>query len=95
MTLKASRKVPDGKMIKLELEKENKKIENAEIRGDFFLEPPEKLEELERKLEGLETEAEKEEVVEKLEEVDVDMIGFSAEDVFEAFREAVEGERDE
>ena len=82
-------------MLKLELKKENRKIKNAEVRGDFFLEPPEKLENLERKLEGLETEAEKKEVVEELEEVDVDMIGFSAEDVAEAFREALEGEKGE
>ncbi len=91
MTLKASRKVPDGKMVELELEIDSGEVEDARIRGDFFLEPPEKLGELEKQLEGLKIDVEKEKVIEKLEDVEADLIGFSTEDVAEAFRQAVEG----
>lgn len=95
MTLKASQKVPEGKMVEIELEEDSGKIEKVRIRGDFFLEPPEKLGELEEKLEGLKTDAKQEEIKEKLQSVDVDMIGFSPKDVAEAFRKAVSGENDE
>lgn len=95
MTLKASHKVPDGKMVELQLEVNSGKVGEARIRGDFFLEPPEKLKELEKRLRGLETGIDKEKIIEELENVDADLIGFSPEDVAEAFREAVEGGKDE
>lgn len=91
MTLEASQKVPDGKMVELELEVNSGEVREARIRGDFFLEPPEQLEKLEEQLEGLKTDVERKEITEKLERVDVDMIGFSGEDVADAFRKAVEG----
>lgn len=95
MTLEASRKVPDGKMVEIHLEIQDSEVSEAKIRGDFFLEPPEKLEELEGRLEGLETNAGKEKIIEQLEEVEADLIGFSREDIAEAFREAIKGENDE
>jgi lipoate-protein ligase A len=96
MALEASQKVPDGKMVEIELETGSAKVKQARIRGDFFLEPPEKLEELEARIEGLETDTGKEKIVEELETVEADMIGFSPEDVAEAFQKAVkEGGNDE
>ena len=96
MALEASQKVPDGKMVEIELETDSGKVKQARIRGDFFLEPPEKLEKLEARIEGLETDTGKEKIVEELETVEADMIGFSPEDVAEAFQKAVkEGGNDE
>lgn len=98
MKAKASLKIPDGKMVKVNAEIDDEKILDTEIRGDFFLEPPEKLSELEEKLSGIDVNTSREKIVEKLETVDADLIGFSRRDVAEAFREAadkVEGEKNE
>lgn len=90
--VKASNKIPGGKTVHLELKLENGVVEEASLRGDFFLEPPEKLEDLEEKLEGLSEDAERSEIVEKLEKVSAELIGFSREDVAETFEKAVRGE---
>jgi len=98
MKARASLKIPEGKMVKINAEIDHRKIVDAEIRGDFFLEPPEKLHELEEKLSGLEVTVSKGKIVEKLETVDAELIGFSREDVAKALRNAadkVEGEIDE
>ena len=92
--MEASIKVPDGKMVKLKLKEEDGKIADAEVRGDFFLEPPEKLAELEKSLESLKVDAEIEEVKEKLEDVEAKLIGFSRSDIAEAFVQAVQGGRE-
>ena len=84
----ASRKVPDGKMVQVKLEVRNEEVVEAEIRGDFFLEPPEKLSELEQSLIGLKENEEKEKIVQKLDEIEAQLIGFSREDIAEAFRKA-------
>jgi hypothetical protein len=91
----ASHKVPDGKMVKIKFRDDEGDVYDVEIRGDFFIEPPEKLQELEEKMEGLDVQASKDEVCKKLEDVDADLIGFSKEDVAETFRKAVKGEEDE
>lgn len=98
MKASASLKIPEGKMVKINAEIDDEKIVDTEIRGDFFLEPPEKLHELEGKLSGLEINVSKEKIVEKLETVDAELIGFSREDIAKALRNAadkVEGEKDE
>lgn len=89
----ASRKVPDGKMVELSLGFENGNVQKAVIRGDFFLQPPEKLSELERKLEGLEREEEKSDILRELQEVEAELIGFSRQDIAEAFKQAAGGEK--
>jgi hypothetical protein len=91
----ASHKVPDGKMVKIKFRDNEGDVYDVEIRGDFFIEPPEKLHELQEKMEGLDVQASKNEICEKLEDVDADLIGFSREDVAEAFRKAVKGDSSE
>lgn len=80
-------KIPAGKFVKVI-------IENGEVnvRGDFFLEPPEALEEIEQKL--ADVEGGEREALEALEDVDADFIGFSREDVAEAYGKAA-GEESE
>ncbi len=95
MKANVSLKIPDGKMVKINAEIDDEKILDTEIRGDFFLEPPEKLQELEEKISGIDRNCSKEKIQEKLEEVDAELIGFSRQDVAEALRKAadkVEGE---
>jgi len=87
---KASHKVEDGKMVKIGVDINNEEVEGVEIRGDFFLEPPEKLGEIEEKIQGLDIDSTIEEVAEKVEEVEAELIGFSHRDIGEAFRKAVE-----
>lgn len=77
---KASVKVEGGKMV-------NVSTDPISVTGDFFIEPPEAREEIEKVLEekgGKDPEL----VVEKLREIEAEFIGFSPEDVVEAFREA-------
>ncbi|MFB6192971.1 MAG: lipoate protein ligase C-terminal domain-containing protein [Candidatus Nanohaloarchaea archaeon] len=85
----ASHKVPDGKMVNINLETDSGKVKSVSIRGDFFLEPAEKLEELEDKIEGLDKDTEAQKIEEKLESVDAELIGFSRKDIGKAFRKAV------
>lgn len=87
---KASHKVEDGKMVKIEVEVEDEKVESVRIRGDFFLEPPEKLDELQRSITGLGVDSTVKEVAEKSREVEADLIGFTHEDLGKAFRKALE-----
>lgn len=74
-------KIPAGKFVKVIVENGD-----VNVRGDFFLEPPEALEEIERKLEQVE--GGEEEALEALEEIDAEFIGFSREDVAEAYGKA-------
>jgi lipoate-protein ligase A len=80
----ASVKIPEGKLVKV-------KIEDGEVtvHGDFFLQPPEALDEIQERLSGL-MGATQEEVEEALEEIDAEFIGFSPEHLAEAFTEAAE-----
>lgn len=78
-------------MLKLKLEKEEDRITHVELRGDFFLEPAEKLSDIENCLKGLSVEASVEDISERLRRVEVKMIGFSPEDVGKSFRKAVGG----
>lgn len=91
--LKASYKVPEGKMVQIEMEEEDGVVSSVSIRGDFFIEPPEKLKELEKAIEGMKLNSEAEEVEKVLGGIDAKLIGFSISDIGKAFRRAVEGEK--
>lgn len=81
-------------MVNVKLKLREEEIVDAEVRGDFFLEPPEKLQEIEEKIEGLETGFDSRKLEKEIGELDGEMIGFSPEDVAEAVRKAVDGEGD-
>lgn len=84
---KASVKVEGGKMV-------NVKIDNSKVSvtGDFFIEPPEARQEIERKLESMGQKPSEDEVLEAVQKVEADLIGFSAENVAEAYIKAGETE---
>ncbi len=86
---KASVKVPGGKLVQVEAEYSDV-FQDVSITGDFFLEPPEALEDIETAVEGTEVGAEAE-LVERLESLDVKMIGFEPSHIVEALREVVNG----
>ncbi|MDY6789275.1 MAG: lipoate protein ligase C-terminal domain-containing protein [Candidatus Nanohaloarchaea archaeon] len=86
---KASVKVPEGKLVKLKAEVGDR-LKNVNITGDFFLQPPEALEELENALEGMESDIDEEKVLERLEKVDAQTIGFDRKHIVEALRKVVE-----
>ncbi|MFB6203499.1 MAG: lipoate--protein ligase family protein [Candidatus Nanohaloarchaea archaeon] len=85
----ASLKVENGKLVKLEAEHDGEKVREVDITGDFFIQPPGGLEELEKALEDLELDVHRDEVQRLAENVDAELIGFSPEHVAEIFEEAV------
>lgn len=84
----ASRKVPDGKLVRAAVTYEAH-VQSVAIRGDFFLEPPEALEALEAAVEGLPRDAPHEAFAAAVADVDATLVGFDADDVATVVREAM------
>jgi predicted HAD superfamily phosphohydrolase len=80
---KASVKVEGGKMVNVEV-----KGSEVSVTGDFFIEPAEAREEIETILKESRNLSE-DKMIEKVSDIDARLIGFSAEDVVEAFQKAV------
>lgn len=78
--MQKSKKVENGKLVKIDAEL-GEKFENVKIHGDFFIEPVDKLEDIREIVEGLERDFEREKVVDRIYSLDVELIGFSAEDI--------------
>lgn len=81
-------KVPDGKLVRVSVTYDER-IQSATITGDFFLEPPEALSDLEAAIEGLPTDVDESELVAAIETVDAHLIGFGPTDLAEATLEAI------
>ena len=81
-------KVPDGKLVRVHATY-NDRIESVRITGDFFLEPPEALADLEAALEGQPADASEEDLRAAVAGVDAQLIGFDAGDLAAATLEAV------
>jgi len=81
-------KVPGGKLVRASVTYEAH-VQSVEIRGDFFLEPPEALAAIERSVEGLPRDAPHEAFAGAVAEVDATLVGFDADDVATAVREAM------
>ncbi|WP_414837939.1 hypothetical protein ACK3SF_00885 [Candidatus Nanosalina sp. VS9-1] len=80
--------MPDGKLVNVELDYSDV-LEDVEIRGDFFLEPPKALEALESALEGVSSDASRQELVSAMQSVRADLIGFSREDIADTVLQAM------
>ena len=87
--MEASLKVPDGKLLKLSIDDENDE-EEVELRGDFFLEPPEALEDIQDAIADVRNH-DREEMVQRFSDIDADFIGFDEEDLADLVIDA-EGE---
>jgi len=81
-------KVPDGKLVEVTLTG-TERIESARVTGDFFLEPPEARADLEAAIEGHPVDADRETLVEAIEAVDAQLIGFDPGDLADATLEAI------
>ena len=82
---KAVKKVQDGKLVKVELECGDR-IDKIKIHGDFFIEPPEALEDIRRELKDVKTD--KENIFKCINAVDAELIGFSKNDLVDTIMEA-------
>lgn len=82
-------KVPNGKLVRVEATYDES-IESVQITGDFFLEPPEALSDLEEAVEGLPADASTDDLATAYGTVEADLIGFDAEALAEATREAMQ-----
>ncbi|MFO7793376.1 MAG: hypothetical protein R6V35_00170 [Candidatus Nanohaloarchaea archaeon] len=86
--MQKSKKVENGKLVKIDADL-GEEFKNVKVHGDFFIEPADKLENIRELIEGLERDFDREKVVDKIENLDAELIGFSAEDivdVLEKFR---------
>ncbi len=90
MAEKASVKVPDGKLVQVEADFDDV-FNQISITGDFFIQPPEALEDIEEAITGVPTDFSEEEVIDAIEDVDAELIGFSPEHVVEALEKVVSG----
>mgnify|MGYP000356043865 CR=1 FL=1 len=86
---KASRKVKDGKLVRVEAVY-NEVFDEVRITGDFFLQPPEALNELEKSIEGMEVESSERDFIEALQDVEAELVGFSREEIAECVMEVVD-----
>ena len=92
MTLRGEYKVPGGKLVRAEVVVDDGCISSASVSGDFFLEPDEALECLDRALVGVPAGAEPGELVARLESAlptGARLIGFGVHDVAVAVRRAL------
>ncbi len=86
--MQESKKVENGKLVKIDAEL-GEKFEDVKIHGDFFIEPAEKLEEIRETVEGLDRDFDRKELLSEIDDIDAELIGFSAQDiadVLEKFR---------
>ncbi len=86
---KASVKVPGGKLVRVDVDFSDR-LEEINITGDFFLEPPEALEEFEEALIGLDTNFSESDIIERLEKIDAQTIGFEKRHIAEALTKVIE-----
>ena len=85
-------KVPGGKLVVAEIEVENGRLARPAITGDFFLEPPEALSDINAALDGLPADASSQRIAAAVSEglrEGAEMIGFSAQAVAIAVRRAL------
>lgn len=73
-------KVPDGKLVRVELRYDDT-IDEVQITGDFFLEPPEALTDLEAAIEGQPADVSETALVEAISAVEAELVGFDAADL--------------
>jgi len=85
-------KVPGGKLVVADLEVRDGRLADVRISGDFFLEPPEALEAINRGLTGMPADAGELELalaVQSALPADAELFGFSAEAVAVVLRRAL------
>ncbi|MFA4912280.1 MAG: biotin--protein ligase [Alcaligenaceae bacterium] len=85
-------KVPGGKLVVIDLNLQGNLLSDVRISGDFFLEPPEGLDDLNRALEGVAIDTPDAQIIARLNAAlrpESEMFGFSAEAVVVVLRRAL------
>ncbi|MBO9353704.1 biotin--protein ligase [Bordetella petrii] len=85
-------KVPGGKLVVIDLDVENGKLANVCLSGDFFLEPPEALESINRALCGLPADADETRLAQAVQAGlprEAELFGFTPESVAITIRRAL------
>jgi len=82
----ASVKVEGGKLVRIETTYSDV-FQDVTITGDFFLEPPDALEEIEAVIEGADVDTDDDELIERINGIEAELIGFGPEHIIEALRE--------
>lgn len=93
MSLHGEYKVPGGKLVIFDGELRQERVVNAEVSGDFFLEPPEALTAITDALEGMPVDLDEDAIAARIRaavSAEVEMVGFSPEAVARAVRRALE-----
>jgi len=75
------RKIPNGKLVRIEVDFTDNRISHIKITGDFFVHPEDALLTLEKKLEGSNVEGIKETVKMLFATLNAEIIGFSHDDL--------------
>lgn len=89
MRRSGSVKVPDGKLVEVTITGDEQ-VDSARVTGDFFLEPPAARAALEAAIEGQPLDVDRETLIEAIEAVDAQFIGFDPGHLAEATLEAIE-----
>ncbi len=88
-------KTPGGKLVQVDLDVVDGRLQNVRVTGDFFLEPPEALEIIAGALEGAPSNASEDELACRIAQAlkrlhqPVELLGFSPEAVARAARRAI------
>lgn len=92
MTLHGEYKTPGGKLVVVDLRVVDGRLHQVEVSGDFFLEPPEALDDIVAALEGAPADADEGQLAALIHQAlneDVALIGFDPHSVAVAVRRAV------
>lgn len=86
-------KIPNGKLVSMEVWAENGRVGKVRISGDFFLHPEEKIDDVERALEGLPLLSDERAVAARITAAldRARLVGASAEDLARIFLKAAGG----
>ncbi len=84
------RKIPNGKLVRVDVQFGEGKIGSIKITGDFFMHPEDALVEIERRMIGLQRDDLKQKIADIFSSVNTEIIGFSADDISDMVREAYE-----
>ncbi|MFP4116856.1 MAG: hypothetical protein ACLFQ8_02840 [Candidatus Aenigmatarchaeota archaeon] len=74
-------KVPDGKMLKIDVEVKDNVVKEIDVRGDFFIHPEDSLKDLEETLSEIQIDDVDKKFKEWIDSKDVEVIGFDGKDL--------------
>ncbi len=86
-------KVPNGKLIRLEIDLDGNIIKSIKITGDFFIHPESKIEEIENELKNIKLENVEAVVRKKIESEEIKLIGFGPKDLANAIENLIENKK--